>query len=1399
MEIFEKEEKAILRKLRDGRWILSQVSKLPKLANKELKERSLDFYKKLGLEIIQKSKHKPQPKPKPQPKKPKKSKSESPHLIFIEEDSKKCARCRQVKDIDEFLKNGRILKTCIVCRNKINERNRRKREESFFIPIEPPKPKKKRIVSHFREVTSLKRQVINYQFRFKPLNIPPPLLVENIQNKLRNVFKKRFEEEPNKVIKISISFPSIFKKTDESLAPIPIQSNVFDLHSYQGYDEIFKKLKESILNQYNTRLSWGYISEFSHYNPDKEIIVKSTKKNAIKGSSYIPLPNNLVKKNAIINIKNDKKHKDKCFELSILAHKYPVDGKKHPNRVNHYEKHLDELNMNNIERPVKISDIHKFEEQNNVKITLFHYTERKGFSTLYHNELCSDNRQESNGIEKEEIQSCKPHIFLLLYQGHYCLIKSIDRLFGLKQSKKVMCYNCLQTFSNRSKIKFDRHLRFCKYNEPCAVRLPNEDYEIKFTDYKKKQRLPFVIYADFECKLVPCSIQVGDSTIKIHKHIPTSFCYVIVSNGEVIGEPVVFREKPGSIRKAPQEFVKLLAMEQKKLIDIYKTNIKLAKENMTKEEKTRHYSAKKCYLCEEEFVDTNLRKSVGIDKEAGVVSGIYHQKCCKELGLKYQSFNFLSEEDKKEYRSEYVQCTECQHCDESFGKVSGMKVMDHDHMTGKYRGPAHDKCNLHFNNRYTKIPVFIHNGMRYDNHLFVKELYAHFKDKCSALVKTQEDYISMTADRLLFLDSYAHLQSSLGNLVDNLKKSNVSEDDKKLSIKELSKKQSKDLKERFKILIEDETIGGRNWKDFVRKGVFPYEHINSLESYEEKELPPKEKFYSTLTGDGISDEDYEYAKYIFNKYECENIGDYNDLYLRSDVILLACIFENNRNICLREYKLDPAQYYTTPGLSMSGLLLDTKQTIKPFVKGQYDMYLAVEQSIRGGVSGIIKRFYSVKDTTNGVRNETIRYLDANNLYGYSMCQYLPIGGYKWDNVNNWSINKIKKIPDNSPKGYIFEVDLHYPENLHNYFRDYPPAPINKVPTGMSKYSLKQKQNLEERYNQKIDCKSNKLMLTLEDKKSYFVHYRNLKLYLKLGVQITKLHNVLEFDQSDWMRQYVEKNTELRKKATSEYEKGFYKLMTNSLYGKTIENVRGRSNAKLFSKPVSDLKLQLYKDHTIFSEDMTLIDFYKQEIVLDKPKIIGFCILELSKWLMYDFYYNMKDRYGSDMKLLFTDTDSLMLVLPKQKFEKDLHEDKELYDKFDFSNYPKDHILYSDKNKKVVGKMKSETANIEILEFCGLKAKTYSFITEENKEHTRCKGINKRIKDKELHHQDYKNVLFDEIALFTNIHSIRSHRHELTTNKQNKLALTPYDDKFYICDNGIDTLPYGYKDIKKLIS
>ena len=339
-----------------------------------------------------------------------------------------------------------------------------------------------------------------------------------------------------------------------------------------------------------------------------------------------------------------------------------------------------------------------------------------------------------------------------------------------------------------------------------------------------------------------------------------------------------------------------------------------------------------------------------------------------------------------------------------------------------------------------------------------------------------------------------------------------------------------------------------------------------------------------------------------------------------------------------------------------------------------------------------------------------------------MSQSPPTHGSKWmDDLTIDSVIDIReKLKKN--KGYIFEVDLVYPRKLWKSHNDYPLAPERMKINGVEK-----------------------LISHFKPRSHYVVHYRNLKQYLEMGMRLTAVHRRIQFCQSPWMEPYIRKNTELRKTAANSFQKDFFKLMNNSVFGKTIENIRKRQNVILIDDRFKADKLATkpnFDRATIFDRNLIVVHMKKTEVYFNKPVYVGQAILDLSKTLMFDFHYDyIQKKYKHRAELLFTYTDSLMYQIYTDDFYKDISKDIET--KFDTSDYPSDHPsgILTGVNKKVIGMFKDEVAGKQITCFVALRPKLYSFKIEESKEVRKCKGIKKMLLKKKSHLKTMSNVYF----------------------------------------------------------
>ena len=416
----------------------------------------------------------------------------------------------------------------------------------------------------------------------------------------------------------------------------------------------------------------------------------------------------------------------------------------------------------------------------------------------------------------------------------------------------------------------------------------------------------------------------------------------------------------------------------------------------------KHTPSSYCYYikCFDESVYESKLVTYTVTSETDDVAQLFVDSLEKEVKriynkiLKFKKDKIENQEDIDHLNS----ATTCHICGE---ELDGDKVWDHCHITGKYRGAAHNKCNIKYQIPEF-FPVIFHNFSGYDSHLFIKKL-AHSASgdsgKLTCIPNNEEKYISFSKEikvgeyikdgktcevkrKLRFIDSFRFMGSSLNSLSKNL-----------------TKDQFKNIRSYY---------SGKQLDLLLRKGVYPYDWVDSIEKLSVTQLPPQESFYSKLNDEGISDEDYSHAQKVWEEFNCKTFRDYHNIYNMSDVLILADVFENFRDVCNENYNLDPAHYFTAPGLAWDAALKMTKIELE--LLSDYDMLLMIQKGIRGGISMISNRYGTANNKYMGdsydpsKESKYIQYWDANALYSWAISKPLPTHGFEWmseSDLENW--------------------------------------------------------------------------------------------------------------------------------------------------------------------------------------------------------------------------------------------------------------------------------------------------------------------------------------------------------------------------------------------------------------
>ena len=864
-----------------------------------------------------------------------------------------------------------------------------------------------------------------------------------------------------------------------------------------------------------------------------------------KGGSYIESPKWLKDKKCTINQKSTD---NKCFQYATTLALNFSNIDKHHQRISKIKSFIDNYDWNDINFPAAKKDWNKFEVNNkNVALNILYVpSNTKKIKIAY--------KSKYNLIRDNQI------ILLMISNGknwHYLAVKSLSRLLRGISSNHNSDYYCLNCFhSYRTENKLHVHKKICENHEYCNIEMPSSNNNIiKYNQGENSRKKIGTCYNSLELS----------STTKINQHIPSGYsiytnCSFDKSNNKLSyyrGEDCMKR----FCKDLKDHATKIIDFKKKTMIPLTKEEDNYNKENI-------------CYICKKDFNNDG-------------------------------------------------------------------KVRDHCHFTGKYRGAAHNMCNLRY--KIPKnIPVIFHNGSTYDYHFIIKELACEFEGNFECLEENTEKYITFSVPikkkidnknidityKIKFIDSFRFMATSLSKLVDNLTgnihndkcikcKSNlcfVRAMNEKLIFKcidcekEYEKDFNNELIEKFANTYKFCDNDLDKFIMLLRKGVYPYEYMdgfNGWDKFNEKIIPGKESFYSNLTLENISETDYAHANNIFKKFNINNLGEYHDLYVRSDTLLLVDIFENFRQSCLKNYELDPAHFVSLPGLAWQAYLKKTNVELELLT--DYDMLLMVGEGIRGGICHAIQRYTKANNKymqyyDKKKKPSYIQYLDTNNLYGKAMTEKLPVRGFKWVNdISKMDEDFLKDYNKNDNKGYILNVDIDYPSKLQNLHSDLPFLPERMIINN-----------------------TKKLVCNLHDKKNYIVHINVLKQALDHGLKLRKVHRVIEFEQEAWLKEYIDVNTELRKKATNDFENDFFKLMNNAVFGKTMENDRKHQDIKLVktdkkrNKLVSEPNFHTMK---LIDNNLAIIQMRKVKVKMNKPIYLGLSILDISKITMYKFWYD----------------------------------------------------------------------------------------------------------------------------------------------------------------------------------
>ena len=600
----------------------------------------------------------------------------------------------------------------------------------------------------------------------------------------------------------------------------------------------------------------------------------------------------------------------------------------------------------------------------------------------------------------------------------------------------------------------------------------------------------------------------------------------------------------------------------------------------------------------------------------------------------------------------------CWLCDKKF-IIKNDKIKHYCKLTGNYLGAAHQSCIDYVNkaNQHKFIPVLYHNFSKYDNHMFFDDLISSKVDKIdvSVIPRTNEEYMCVNYGCIKFLDGMRFPTDSLEKLTESSKDEDYIH-----------------LKRPFP----------NHWMLLKKKLAYPYEFYKTLYDYEKPidELikSGNEAYFSKTKNKIPYQEEIDRTNEIIKIFRIKNGRELTELYNKADVILLADIFENFIKVSISEFGINPLYHISLPGTTWANGLRYTRTELE--LINNVDLFQMFESGIRGGLSGIFGDRYIESD------NDTvIVHVDMNNLYGFAMLMYLPTGNfqiYENNSITESFVNKVLNTHDCSNTGYVLIVDLIYPDSIKYKSKNFPFCPENKKinPDNFTEYM---KEHVPNPFRP-----TSKLICDQTNKEYYIVHYRNLKFYMRMGMIIKKVHRIVSFDQSPWLQAYIDYNTQKRAQADSDFIKDYHKNLICSFFGKTMEDVRNRIKVE-FAKNTDVKKILRYQSRLDFNgihksyQDYDTYTFKSNVVKMEKPIYLGFCILELSKLLMYETYYDKLQKYfGVDgIQIHYQDTDAFIMSIKTNDIVHDLSKLQDQYKMFDFSNLNKERRLFLNEFKK----------------------------------------------------------------------------------------------------------------------
>lgn len=1165
--------------------------------------------------------------------------------------------------------------------------------------------------------------------------------------------------------------------------------------------------------------------------------IRTTAIRTERGRSFIPTPPWLLKKRAVINVKNTD---NLCFVYSVLASLYPPSSNRNnPYTYTHIIKKHKRISWPDF-APRPIEDeyyLDEWEKSNEINLIIL---------------KIDDEAQKVYIARKSALLKIDKPIAYIIHiedgeKGHYMglPLENRSRLFNLgktdNRSQKFFCPWCLQTFTNHAKRA--QHLQNCsnsgEYEQDIRVPGGYLSWLTSRKEHRKLHRNPITLFYDFESTNIPESCtsrrhtlscppssstpsEKRRNTLQPHSNLVANTC----CNTKRIAQ-----QKPNSYA--------IVARVGTKIVE---THTRISSDIRDFWNDLREIGARA-----QEKYNQLLVRNATCEVDDDVFYGMYNDQKSKCHICSYP-LNPDADRVMHEYKFDEENNQWLRRGKPDKNGPEHTEVL-HDFMTGKPLGVGHCNCIHRIKPQASpRIVVLAHNARSYDHHLILSNIPDDMaKVRMDILAKNTEKFSEIRIGNFIFRDSFSHLSASLDNLCSGLKDT-MKEDiaSTGMSLKDAVKKHFPAVYSEFGH-YSDEILD-----TCLQKNVYPYEWFDDIAKFERDSLPPPWAFRSILTKtEKIDQEKYDFAQEVWDKFKFGKFRDYHTHYLKLDTLILADVWSNYVELGMKEFHIDPTHFVTLPSYAFKAMLRLTGCRLE--LPNTPQMYKWWESQLRGGVVGVSKR-YSKRNVPGERGYDKLKdviellYIDANNLYGHSQMQALPVSDFtvlehRPDTGEDWTykynydeegrhdfagekveygiVPTVKDIlaydcSDKNEIGYSLMVDIHAPQAIHNKLASYPILPTPRK-TSYEELSDYQKflhglscPNMTKETRIRMAESNCKLVSDLLPKEKYILDIRLAKFALQLGYKITKVHRAIRFKQFPFLYKYVKRCTEIRRTAEKRGDgagKAFAKLMINAVYGKFIQSVRNYSDMRLLNKkdPKIDKKTtklcakpNMKTWHDVAGGPLMSFSLTPDTVSLDMPLYVGVTVLDRSKLHMASFFYNkLRKQLGMNgVSVLYTDTDSYVLELRnlhKTKYKNIAGLVKANKRDFDTSNLnPKNdpHKLYSEHNFLTPGPFKIETKS-DILEFVALRSKVYSYICCNGSGDKKSKGTSKTVVKKDIRHEHYLDVLRSCSHYYHEQHTLASKNHVIGMYAALKKSLSGNDTKRYILADGINTLPFGH--------